>query len=115
MPSNKNPNRPEGRGIFSVKNTPEKRLHKRPAIASEGVSLTNKFLRTARKVAERDKPVFDMLMEFEKTKKIRTKTRLNFTIDKTVAMQFKKYCRNNSYNMSAKIEEAMRVAMKNDV
>jgi hypothetical protein len=68
---------------------------------------SNKFLKLARKIAERDKEVFDSLIEFEKTKKIRSKTRLNFTIDKAVASNFKKYCREKGYNMSAKIEKAM--------
>ncbi len=39
---------------------------------------------------------------------MRTKTRLNFTIDKGAAMKFRKYCRDNGYNMSAKIEEAIK-------
>jgi post-segregation antitoxin (ccd killing protein) len=62
----------------------------------------------------KNKPLFDSLMEFEKTKKIRTKIRLNFTIDKSVASQFKKFCRENGYNMSAKIEEAMRKIVKKE-
>lgn len=69
---------------------------------------SNKFIKLAGKIAKRDKAVFDTLLEFEKTKKIRTKTRLNFTIDKNIAEKFKKFCRNNSYNMSAKIENAMK-------
>ena len=69
---------------------------------------SNRFLRIADKIAKKDKAVFDTLMEFEKTKKIRTKSRLNFTIDKSVASRFKKICREEGYNMSAKIEQAMR-------
>lgn len=69
---------------------------------------SNKFLMIARDVARKDKKMFDTLMEFEKTKKIRTKTKLNFTIDKGVAERFKKFCRNRGYNMSAKIEQAMK-------
>ena len=68
---------------------------------------SNKFLKIAREIVKKDKIVFDTLMEFEKTKKIITKTRLNFTIDKNIANKFKKFCRNKGYNMSAKIEEAM--------
>ena len=48
------------------------------------------------------------LQEFEQTKKIRSKTRLNFTIDRTLAGKFRKYCRNKGYNMSAKIENSIR-------
>ncbi len=45
-----------------------------------------KFIEKAREIAKRDKAVFDTLLEFEKTKKIRTKTKLNFTIDKITAV-----------------------------
>ena len=69
---------------------------------------SNKFLKIAEKIAVKDKALFDTLIEFEKTKKIRTKERLNFTIDKSVAERFKKFCRDKGYNMSAKIEQAMR-------
>jgi len=68
---------------------------------------SNKFLKLARKIAERDKDIFDSLIEFERTKRMRSKTRLNFTIDKGVASNFKKYCRGKGFNMSAKIEKAM--------
>ena len=76
---------------------------------------SNKFQKIAKDIAKRDKEVFDELLEFEKTKRIDTKTRLNFTIDRTVASKFKKYCRNNGYNMSAKVEQAMRNIMVRNV
>ncbi len=69
---------------------------------------STKLLSIARNIRMKNKPLFDSLMEFEKTKKIRTKIRLNFTIDRSVASQFQKFCREHGYNMSAKIEEAMR-------
>jgi len=72
---------------------------------------SNKFKKIAKKVVKNNKEMFDNLMEFEETKKIRTKTRLNFTIDKTIASKFKKFCRNEGYNMSAKIEHAMKNMM----
>ena len=68
---------------------------------------SSKFLRKAREIVKRDSAVFETLMEFEKTKKMRSKTRLNFTIDRSVAMNFRKFCRNKGYNMSAKIEQMM--------
>lgn len=68
---------------------------------------STKFRELAHKIAVRNRELFDTLLEFEKTKKIRTKTRLNFTVDKTVASRFKKFCNKHSYNMSAKIEQAM--------
>ena len=69
---------------------------------------SNNYLELAKKIAKRDSAVFDELIEYEETKKIRTKTRLNFTIDRNVAMKFRKYCREKGYNMSARIEKAMR-------
>lgn len=69
---------------------------------------SSKFLKTAHGIVKREPEVFETLMDFEKTKKIRNKTRLNFTIDKTVAANFKKFCREKGYNMSAKIEQAMK-------
>lgn len=73
---------------------------------------SSKFIKKAKEIAKRDKPFFDSLIEFEKTKKMKTKTRLNFTIDKTVAEKFKKYCRTKGYNMSAKIEQFMKEETK---
>lgn len=69
---------------------------------------SDKFLGIAKNIAKKDKEMFDTLIEFEKTKKIRTKIRLNFTIDKSIASRFKKFCKDKGYNMSAKIEQAMR-------
>ena len=73
---------------------------------------STKFIRLAKKISKEDKAVFDTLMEFEKTGKIKTKTRLNFTVDKGIAAKFRKYCRDNGYSMSAKIEEAIKNMMK---
>jgi hypothetical protein len=69
---------------------------------------SSKFLQKAKEIRKRDSAVFDTLMEFEKTKKIRSKARLNFSIDKAIASNFQKYCREKGYNMSAKIEKAMK-------
>jgi hypothetical protein len=73
---------------------------------------SNEFTEVAKNVAKKDKALFDALIEFEQTRKMRTKERLNFTIDKSLASQFKRFCRENGYNMSAKIEQAMRDMLK---
>ena len=73
---------------------------------------SNKILQIARKTVKNNPELFNALLEFEKTKKIRTKTRLNFTIDKNIAQKFKKFCRNSSYNMSAKVENSIRKLME---
>lgn len=68
---------------------------------------SNKFLKIAKRIAKEDKEIFDTLLEFEKTQKIRNKTRLNFTIDKGIATKFRKHCLKNHINMSTKIQEYM--------
>ncbi|MBI2665923.1 hypothetical protein HYX12_04845 [Candidatus Woesearchaeota archaeon] len=73
---------------------------------------STKFIKIAKEIATRDKQVFDALLEFKKTKKIRTKTRLNFTVDKSLAEKFRKFCREHGYNMSAKIEKALEDMLK---
>lgn len=75
---------------------------------------SNKFQKLAHKIAVRDRATFDVLMDFEKTKKIRTKERLNFTIDKATAEKFRKYCKKHRYNMSAKIEDYMEKMIENN-
>lgn len=73
--------------------------------------MPSKLVNLAQRIAKEDKAVFDTLTEFERTKRIRTKTRLNFTVDKAIASRFKHFCRENGYNMSAKVEQAMRGMM----
>ncbi len=63
---------------------------------------SNKFLGIARRIARDDADLFETLMEFERTKRIRTKTRLNFTIDRNVASRFKKFCKEKRYNSERK-------------
>lgn len=78
------------------------------------MQLNKTILDLAKEIVVKDKAMFDTLLEFEKTKQIRTKERLNFTIDKSLAAQFKKFCRQHSYNMSAKIEKAMEEMLKKE-
>lgn len=73
---------------------------------------SNKFIKIAKNIAKKDKEIFDSLIEFEKTHRIQSKTRLNFTIDKNTSSQFRKYCKEQGYNMSAKIEQAMNDIVK---
>jgi len=76
------------------------------------MQFSEKFSKLADKIVKRDKAVFDELEQFERTKQIRTKEKLNFTIDKVVASRFRKVCRQKGYNMSAKIENAMRAIVE---
>lgn len=74
---------------------------------------SSKFLKKAKEIRKRDEEFFDSLIDFEKTGKMSTKTRLNFTIDKVIAQKFRKYCKNEGLNMSAKLEQSMLKIMKN--
>lgn len=73
---------------------------------------SKRYIEIAKKVIKENPELFNTLMEFEKKKKIATKTRLNFTIDKSIASNFKKFCREHGYNMSAKVEQAMKQAVE---
>ncbi len=70
------------------------------------------FQELAHKIAEENKPTFDALIEYEQTKRLRTKERVNFTIDKNVTAKFRKFCKEHGYSMSAKVEQALRELMK---
>lgn len=75
-------------------------------------SQKNKFLKRAFRIIE-DKPaVFKALEEFEKTGKIITKTRLNFTIDKEIARSFRGYCKKKHLNMSKEVEKMIKTKLK---
>ncbi len=73
----------------------------------------NKFIKKAHEIVVKDRVHFDSLLQFEKTKKLQTKDRVNFTVDKVVITEFRRTCKAKGYNMSAKIEEAMKKINKN--
>ena len=73
---------------------------------------STKIKKIANKVLKKDKALFDSLIEYEKTGKIESKKRMNFTIDKSVSNEFSNYCRKHGYNMSSKIEKAMQMIIK---
>ena len=74
---------------------------------------SSKFQQLAKTIARRDKPVFDALLEYEKSKRVRSKERLNFTVDIALADSFRRYCREHGLNMSAQIENTMREKLTN--
>lgn len=55
----------------------------------------DKFMNIAKNNVKKNKETFDALIEYENAGKIRTKTRMNFTVDKSIAMPFKRYCEKN--------------------
>ena len=68
----------------------------------------SKFLRNAEKILEEKPAGFIALEEFEKKGKKITKTRLNFTIDRVLAKEFRTYCKKHRFNMSELIENFIK-------
>lgn len=69
---------------------------------------SKKFNKIAKRVIKENREVFKALEEFDKTKKLITKIRMTFTIDKDIARDFKDICRKKGYNMSRKVEQFMK-------
>ncbi|MBS3145654.1 hypothetical protein J4414_02530 [Candidatus Woesearchaeota archaeon] len=60
--------------------------------------------------------LFEALLEFERTGKLKKpnpKTRANFTIDSNVLKQFRKYCQDKGFKMSALIEKFIKRTLEN--
>jgi len=75
-------------------------------------SPKSKFLETALRIIEEKPAGFRALEEFEKTGKTITKTRLNFTIDRETAREFREYCRKHKLNMSELVEDLIKKRLK---
>ncbi|HLC46594.1 MAG TPA: hypothetical protein VJI75_02525 [Candidatus Nanoarchaeia archaeon] len=64
----------------------------------------------AKSIINRYPEVFESLLEYEKTKKLRKlyrRARFNITIDENVLRDFKAYCAKNNINMSRALEKKM--------
>ncbi|MBI2106075.1 hypothetical protein HYT56_04530 [Candidatus Woesearchaeota archaeon] len=72
----------------------------------------SKFLRNALRIIKEKPSGFKALEEFEKTGKTITKTRLNFTIDRTLAKEFRDYCKKHRINMSELVESLIKKNLK---
>lgn len=66
----------------------------------------------AKKILKENPEVFESLMEFERTQRVATKERANFTIDKTLLNKFRNYCKSKGYNMSALVENFIMHTLK---
>tara|TARA_Y100000034_G_C6760035_1_gene338435 strand:- start:105 stop:344 length:240 start_codon:yes stop_codon:yes gene_type:complete len=75
-------------------------------------SRKSKFLKTALRIIEIQPAGFKALEEFEKTGKTLTKTRLNFTIDRELAKDFRIYCKTHRLNMSEQVENMIKTKLK---
>lgn len=66
------------------------------------------FQKRIKKIIKEHASVFKALEEFEKTGELKTKKRMNFTIDRELSKQFREYCNKHNINMSKFIEESIR-------
>ena len=66
------------------------------------------FQKRIKKIIKQHASVFKALEEFEKTGEMRTKKRMNFTIDRELSKQFREYCSKNNINMSKYIENCIK-------
>ncbi len=76
---------------------------------------SSKFLWRAKKLIKENPRMFDALMEFEKTGKLPKlvyRERINLTIDENILREFKRYCKENNYNMSRLIEKYIKQELK---
>lgn len=76
---------------------------------------SSKFLLRAKKIIKENPRMFDALIEFERTKKLPKlvyRERINITIDENLLREFKRYCKENNYNMSRLIESYIKKELK---
>ncbi|MCD4760127.1 hypothetical protein K8R33_04540 [archaeon] len=69
-----------------------------------------RIVKRARKIVNEHPEYFEVLMEFERTKKLPKlsyKKRVNFTIDENIFRNFRNFCQKKGYKMSSKIERFM--------
>ena len=74
--------------------------------------LTRKGIR---KNVKENEAYLTMLEEFDRTGKLRKsnyKERVNFTIDESLMIEFRKFCKSNSMSMSMKIENFIKEFLK---
>ena len=80
------------------------------------MSSTNNYVsKKIRKIIKENQDMFIALEELDRTgilRKTKYKKRYNFTLDEDLMRQYRNYCRKNSINMSAKIEQLIKKYMK---
>ena len=76
---------------------------------------SSKFLQQALKIIRENPRVFESLEEYDRTRKLAKtvyRERINLTIDQNVLKVFKRYCEENTINMSRLIEGFMKEELK---
>ena len=71
----------------------------------------SKFLQAYKRVRKEYPQMFEVLEEYDKTRRLRKisyKERANFTVDARILRNFRRYCATYGYNMSKLLENFMR-------
>ena len=71
----------------------------------------SKFVETGRRIIRENPEVFEALLEYERTGRLPKTTyrqRINLTVDNNLIRKFKKYCKENSLNMSRVVEKHIK-------
>ncbi len=71
----------------------------------------SKFLQAYRKVRREHPQMFEVLEEYDRTRRLRKityKERANFTVDARTLRNFRSYCSTRGYNMSRLLENFMK-------
>lgn len=74
-----------------------------------------KVIEKVRKIIKENPRMFEALLEYEKTGKlprVNYRERINLTIDNNLLKKFKRYCKENNYNMSRLIEKHIKEELK---
>ena len=75
------------------------------------------FIETARRIIKEHPEYFEALLDFEKTGKLPKfiyKKRVNFTIDESLVIKFREYCRKKGTKMSTELENCILTKIKNN-
>jgi len=73
------------------------------------------FADRAKKIIAKNQDLFLTLEELDRTGKLKKrvyKKKVNFTVDEEIFNRFRRFCRDNGLNMSAKIEQAMNNSLE---
>ncbi len=76
---------------------------------------SSKLVKYAKEAVIEHPELFEALLEYERTGKLpkpNPKQRANFTIDAKLIRQYREYCKNHGYKMSARIERFIAGELK---
>lgn len=69
-------------------------------------------LKKIKEIIRQNASAYEALMDFEETGRTIIKTRMNFTIDRAIAREFREHCRKGRINMSEAVEGCIKNLVK---